>query len=317
MIKNQDRIRSFRHLINETLFSLINGNYVLLDVPNHGNIGDNLIWQGEVNFLKDIKFKCLYSANVLNWEESRIKDADVVLFHGGGNWGDLYRVCQDHRLYVISKYKDKRIIVFPQTAWYNDESLLSTDCRIVNEHPNIVVCLRDRNSYDLLSKYIDKDKLRLIPDMAFFVDIKQNKAQTNRSLFLNRTDRENLDNLSIPEGFEVSDWPTYPNSKFFYRIWYFTFFIKNRLSPKLQKCKLTSWLVDSEYGLNRRKGRERYVRKGIKFFSKYDEIYTTRLHGLILGVLMDKDIFIVDNRYNKCRNFYETWLKDFDKVHLI
>lgn len=316
-MNNKERINNFRSLISTTLLPLINGNYALLDIPNHGNIGDNLIWEGEINFLRQTKYNCVYAANVLNWEEEKIQNAEVILFHGGGNWGDLYRICQDHRLYVISKYKNKRIIVFPQTAWYNDESLLSADCQTINEHPNIVVCLRDKKSYEMLSEYIDKSKLRLIPDMAFFVDIPRITNNSTRSLFLNRTDRENKDNLDIPKGFEVSDWPTYPNSKFIYRLWYFTFYVKNRLSPRLQKNKLTSWLVDSEYGLNRRNGRARYVKKGISFFSKYKTIYTTRLHGLILGVLMGKDMYIVDNKYNKCKNFYDTWLFDFDNIHIV
>ena len=32
-----------------------------------------------------------------------------------------------------------------------------------------------------------------------------------------------------------------------------------------------------------------------------------RLHGLILGILMDKKVIIVDNKYNKCKNYYDTW----------
>jgi len=310
------RIDSFRKQVNNALLPLIDGDYVLLDVPNHGNIGDNLIWEGEMAFLKQCNHICLYSANVFNWDESLIKDASVILFHGGGNWGDLYRVCQDHRMYVTSKYLDKRIIVFPQSVWYNDESLLLADCQIVNHHPNITVCLRDKFSYDILSRYIDHSKLLLIPDMAFFVNIPPINYKTNRVLFLDRTDKERRLIKNYPKGFDVKDWPTYPTNRFLYNIWHFIFCLKQVLSIKLQKTSITSWLVDPEYGINRRGGRQRYVKKGVKFFSKYNSIYTTRLHGLILGVIMGKQVYIVDNKYNKCKNFYDTWLADFSNVHI-
>lgn len=85
---NNEKIQNLRRIISEALTPLIVGDYVLLDVPNHCNIGDNLIWEGELQYLKQqIPYKCLYSANVENWEESKIKDADIILFHGGGNWG--------------------------------------------------------------------------------------------------------------------------------------------------------------------------------------------------------------------------------------
>lgn len=107
-MSNRDKILSYRDLIKKKLIPLINADYVLLDVPNHPNIGDNLIWEGELRFLENIHYKCIYSANVHNWDENKIKDAKIILFHGGGNWGDLYRECQEHRLYIAEKFKDKQ-----------------------------------------------------------------------------------------------------------------------------------------------------------------------------------------------------------------
>lgn len=71
------------------------------------------------------------------------------------------------------------------------------------------------------------------------------------------------------------------------------------------------------YGLNKRNNRQKYIRKGIDFFSQYDTVYTTRLHGLILGIIMGLKIVIVDNKYNKCLNFYNTWLTEFDDISLL
>ena len=78
-MSNRDKILSYRDLIKKKLIPLINADYVLLDVPNHPNIGDNLIWEGELRFLENIHYKCIYSANVHNWDENKIKDAKIIM----------------------------------------------------------------------------------------------------------------------------------------------------------------------------------------------------------------------------------------------
>lgn len=318
-MNNRERINAYKSLINQVLIPLIDSDYVLLDVPNHGNIGDNLIWEGELEFLRQIPHKCLYSANVHNWEEEKIKEAKIILFHGGGNWGDLYRICQEHRLYITEKYKDKRIIVFPQTVWYNDITLLRADCEVFNKHKDIHICVRDQESMMLLSEYIDVKKLFLLPDMAFFVNIDKwtghKKESQNKILFMLRTDPE-IDQISfqIDSDFDIKDWPTFSNNKYILKVHTLSSYIKAKISKRMQKSKLFSHFVNPMYGLNRRNGRERFVNCGIDFFSDYGTIYTTRLHGLILGVLMEKRMIIVDNKYNKCKNFYNTWLFEFDDI---
>lgn len=317
-MNNCARIEAYKELIKAELLPLIDSDYVLLDVPNHGNIGDNLIWEGELEFLKNIPYECIYSANVHNWDEAKIQDAKIILFHGGGNWGDLYRECQEHRLYITEKYKDKRIIVFPQTVWYNDMSLLVPDCNVFNKHRDIHICVRDQKSMELLSGKIDKDKLHLLPDMAFFINIDKISVDTNKVLFLLRTDTEiDKPSYEIDQEFDVKDWPTFSNNKYLSYLQTLLLYIKTKLSKRMQRVKFLSKFVDPIYGLNRRGGRERYVAKGIRFFSNYDTIYTTRLHGLILGVLMGKKMIIVDNKYNKCKNFYDTWLHDFSDIEVL
>lgn len=315
MKTNKDRIMGFRNLIKENLLLLIDGDYALLDVPNHGNIGDNLIWEGEVQFLKNnVSHKCLYSANFLNCDESRIGKAGIILFHGGGNWGDLYRECQELRNYVASKYIDKKIIIFPQTVWYNDKTLLESDCRIFENHKNVVICVRDQLSYDILKTYISEEKIRLLPDMAFFVKVPMLKS-SNKKLFMMRSDSEiDRSKVYLVSDCEIKDWPTYSTNKIIEGVHIRMMKFKNKLSKALQMIPIAKCFVDPAYGINNRNNRKRYVRQGIRFFEPYETIYTTRLHGLILGILLGKQMVIVDNKYNKCSNFFNTWLTDFENI---
>ena len=50
----QSVITNLREKIFRELIPIVNGNYYHLDNPYHINIGDNLIWEGEKQFLKQI-----------------------------------------------------------------------------------------------------------------------------------------------------------------------------------------------------------------------------------------------------------------------
>ena len=56
----------------------------------------------------------------------------------------------------------------------------------------------------------------------------------------------------------------------------------------------------------------------MRFLSKYEYIYTTRLHGAILALLLGKRFFLINNNYGKNKNFFETWLKEKDEdIHFL
>ena len=60
------------------------------------------------------------------------------------------------------------------------------------------------------------------------------------------------------------------------------------------------------------------IHSGVKQLLQYTDIYTTRLHGCILPILLNKDcISLFDNSYGKNLSFYETWLTDCESVRII
>lgn len=59
------------------------------------------------------------------------------------------------------------------------------------------------------------------------------------------------------------------------------------------------------------------IKSGIDFINSYDEIYTTRLHVAIIGVLLNKKVHIFDNSYGKNSALYNTWLKDLPSIELL
>lgn len=327
---NKENIEKLRNLVRQNLLPLINNNYVLLDVPNHRNIGDLLIWEGELEFLKESKYKLNYTSNVYTHLDSNIKKDDVILLHGGGNFGDVWRLNQDFRNNIIKKFRKNRIIIFPQTIHYHNESFINEDAAIFASHPDLVICARDQVSYDFAKKHFYSSSILMLPDMAFFLDFQRRHQadKKSKSLILKRLDKElgsesQLKNVirvmdEKANKYEIKDWPGFIESgKLKRRIQYY--FIKGEtvLSKFMVNKPILNLFVDDKHGLKGKNYKEKLIEKGVRFINEYDTVYSTRLHGFILSVLLNKEVYIFDNSYGKNKNFFNTWLKDFEKVELI
>lgn len=316
---NLSKIFRLKSLIIQELKPLIDSDYVLLDVPDHDNIGDNLIWKGELAFLEEIPYKKLYEASYLFFEQKRIPKHAILLLHGGGNFGDIYTRTHEVRLKIIAQNTDKKIILFPQTIFYQNENNLKADAKILNNHPNLIFCVRDEISFELVQRWFPNVSPKLLPDMAFCIDPNQLSLPTKgkKTLLMKRNDGE-LGEIPVIQGeFDTLDWPTFNMSK--KERWNK---IRNqrrldKIAMKFQKLPVLRSFVDSRYGLKSRTGKENYIKIGTEFFSQYETIYTTRLHGLILGVLMGKNMKVLDNSYGKLTNFHKEWLHDFEMVEVI
>lgn len=306
-------------MIIQELKPLIDRDYVLLDVPDYDNIGDNLIWEGELSFLKEISPKKLYEASYLFFQQKEIPDHAIILLQGGGNFGDIYTKTQEERLKIIQNNSDKKIIIFPQTIHYQNKKNIESDAKILNAHSELIFCVRDKVSLDLVKKWFPNAEPKLLPDMAFCIDPKRFEVNStgNKTLLMKRNDGE-LGNIPFIEGkFDTLDWPTFNLSKEERWKKVGNQRRKDKIAIQLQKLPILKALVDSRYGIKSQKLKDHYIQTGIDFFTPYDTIYTTRLHGLILGVLMGKDMKVLDNSYGKLSNFYNEWLYDFEKVELI
>lgn len=331
MYKNKEKIERLRDVVRESLSKYIDNDYVLLDVPNHRNIGDILIWEGELEYLKSIKHNLLYTSNLYTHQNSKIQKNNIILLHGGGNFGDVWSLNQKFRNEIIEKFQENRIIIFPQTIHYENEDRILSDASLYNSHPDLIICARDNVSYELAQKYFNKCKVILAPDMAFFLDFSQFHilpAESKLSLILKRYDKE-LGDESILEN--IGDDLINKNHKFIIKDWpgfYEQGTLKRRLQAYIIKSEiilskwminkpLLNYLVDNKHGLKSKNYKENLLKKGVKFINSYDTIYSTRLHGFILSVLLNKEVYIFDNSYGKNSNFFNTWLSDFENVRLL
>lgn len=313
----QEKIIQLRQIINEQLLPLIDSNYAFLELPYYNNIGDTLIWEGSRQFLKQTKHRCLYSASLETFYFHKFKENDIILLQGGGNFGDLWNGPHQFRRKIINLYPNNRIIIFPQTTWYEKLENISKDEVFFASHPKVTLCARDSRSFSFMQEHFPKNNVLLVPDMAFFIDFEKygkiNRKQTRRVLFAKRTDKELKSSdvpCFIPADAEIHDWPTMERiDKKYERAehikGWFHFF------AKIKGIKQVNKLIDIQKFLYYRR---EYIKDCISFINPYDTIYSTRLHIAIASAMMGKKVNIIDNTYGKNFSFYDTWLEDLDNI---
>lgn len=317
---SQNKVAQLRQLIYKSLTSLVDNDYLLLDLPYHSNLGDTLIWQGELDFLKILPYKCKYSTwlggNIL-MAGRFLRPETIILFQGGGNFGDVWNEPQEFRKNVLKLYPHQRAIVLPQTVFYNDKRKMLEDAEFFSNYPNVTICARDMNSLELLQKHFPNNRSLLVPDMAFYMNVQKNKRakRTNGSLFVKREDRElkNVTYAMVPQNAQVSDWTFLGKSKRYahqqvIRKWGSRF---DRILRTDFEHKWIDWYWQHVL-------RSLNIRTAIDFLDRYEHIYTTRMHAAILGVILSKtDVTLFDNSYGKSSSFYHTWLEDVDGLRLM
>lgn len=315
----QEKIEELRKIIGETLLPLINGDYIHLDNPYHGNIGDVLIWEGERTFLSSVKHKCLRSSSN-SWWGNFLHPETVILFQGGGNFGDLYRSSQDFRLRIIERFPNNRIIMFPQSVWYEDKSLIEKDAEIMARHSDLTLCARDKWSYDFLKEHFGKNKILLVPDMAFYIsddilDRYRNQEVPNKRLYLRRIDKEfdSSTALNMLGNVDIHDWPTLERIPSCFWLLFKMKSLSYRLSVDSFSCNILNRLMDIY--VDKFSFRLYMIDQGCRFMAPYEHVITTRLHALILSVLLHKPIEFVDNTTHKVSAYADTWLRDLESVY--
>lgn len=312
-----EKIEELKSIIHQQLAPLIDNDYVLYEVPYYNNIGDLLIWEGELHFLKSLPYSMLASHSRFTYKTcNKITSDTIILLQGGGNFGDIWRPCQDFRLKIIEQYPDNKIIIFPQTVYYNNPELMKADAEMMGRHKNLTICARDKVSYELLKKHFTNNVL-LVPDMAFCI----NPAQLTRymkqardiSLIVKRQDKEqsDFDFLSLHPSYKdivTRDWPSMEKRTFTTEIGVKMTGFHRHFGAFL------NFITDAYFN---HYYKNQLIKTGVEFISSYKEVYTTRLHVAILCTLLEKPFYFINNSYGKNLTFYETWLQDVDNIFFI
>jgi pyruvyl transferase EpsO len=291
---------------------------VLLDYPNNSNVGDSLIWLGEIAYLESRKFQVKYVCDLNNYNERKLLEVldnkSVILLHGGGNFGTLWPHEQAFRLRILKDLSGIPIIQLPQSIHFADDVVLEQTKQAIRQHGNFTLIVRDQPSYDFASNQF-KCKVILCPDMAFFIGPIESKNTAIYDRFiLARTDHEKINNwiddlprLSAGISISHNDWlhQDLPE-RLLNRIQRHTSFMREIVDPS-NKALLKLWNTLALARLSR----------GRALLERGRVVISDRLHVHILSILLNKPHVLIDNSYGKLGSFHQAWTEPYNGVKFV
>lgn len=277
---------------------LANANYdcAYIGTPYYGNLGDQQIRTSSLEFLKkhgrnvvEIDYRLYYRLKMHSF-----KNIKTIILQGGGNLGDVYLSDEFLRDDVVRCFKDKKIIIFPQTLYYQDKSKngeMDTTINIFSKHPNLTIVARELISYEEMKKIFNKNKVILAPDIVLSSDYSKKYKFKRKSqvLFLVRNDIEkniSTEYLKYLEGFFK------------------------------QKYKIIRDDTDKGYNVFDI-ARNCELNKIFKKIAKSKLVITDRLHGMIFCAITNTPCIVMSNYNHKIKSTYNDWLKNVGYIKYV
>jgi exopolysaccharide biosynthesis predicted pyruvyltransferase EpsI len=293
----------------------------LIDYPDSMNCGDHAIWLGEKALLKQIDLIPVYQCTAQNYHRDTMAAQlgnGTILLHGGGNFGDRYRLYHEFRLRVLCEFPNNKIVIGPQQVTFLNNTNLRRTAEALAAHPDVTLLSRGVVAHHLMQQYFGgTSKILLAPDMAFALGPQTPIGEPHYDVvWISRTDREKASGNAMDDllGFakteeEVLTLPPFDDK------------ITLVLSSKRvgRAVLLTDW-----YGLGAT-AQETLITLRNLDYDKKSKIYfdrarfllslghvviTDRLHGHILCLMLGKPHIFLNNDSGKNWNFYDTWTRE-------
>jgi len=275
---------------------LIGKKAVLLDTPEHDNLGDQAIAVAEEQFLRDnnISFFELTAGQIdgkEKWYAKFTPRRKVVLIQGGGFLGSLWPNEEYRVRRTIQAFSKNRVVIFPQTISFNDDDEFFREShKVYNTHQNLTVFLRETRSLDFMKQYFSKVQCALVPDMVLYLNYRVMASQRKGVLLCMRDDKEKV--LTS----EMLDQ------------------LKDTLSIySAEEIRCTDTLCGYPVG---KTSRRREIMKKLQEFSKAQLVVTDRLHGMLLAVVSGTPCIAFQNVNGKVGGVYR-WIEKLNYVYSV
>ncbi|MFD2168207.1 polysaccharide pyruvyl transferase family protein [Thalassotalea euphylliae] len=285
---------------------ILNKRVHYVDMPVHNNIGDLLIMFGTLEFFNKNNINVVSKSAYYNFVESNIRKGDVIVFHGGGNLGDIYFGPQNLRETITERFPNNTIIILPQSIHFNEQKNLERCTNIFKKHNDLHICIRDKESLSVADSMTNNTYL--LPDMAHHLWQSNNFDSTQsgtKRLAIVRTDGEISESFSLDntEFDLVTDWPALvgKGTK--------VINLYARLLKLAHKLKIDKYLNKPLMKLFELYANH-LVGKAISLYGSSNFIATDRLHGHILACLMTIEHSPQDNIYGKTSRYMKVWTGD-------
>ncbi len=269
--------------------------YALVDFPDHANVGDSAIWLGETRMLRAVTGRD--PDYVATWQDfdadaCRAASPNGVLFlHGGGNLGDIWPHHQQCRETALARLRDRRVVQLPQSIHFRAPGGITRFARLVADHPDFHLYVRDRASLDIARRHW-ACSVDLMPDSALALGRQVRRPPNCDVLILARTDDEQAGHgwdavADIGDAIRL-DW----------------------LNDGVLPVRGEGQPLANHYAALA----SARVERGLALVSRGRRVVTDRLHGHILALLLDIPHVALDNDYGKISGYIDCWTSGSSRV---
>lgn len=275
---------------------------LMVGTPIHTNLGDHLITLAQFNFLQEdcrvekvvevpTEMYQIYRKKIIN-----LKCIEIVVINGGGWMGNLWVPEEKLLQQIVDDFSDKKIIIFPQTIYFDPnfypyEELIESANNIFSKCKDIVLCVRDNNSFVFAKEKYNNINILLVPDIALSYSEYSPKHRGRSDKKVGeclRNDREIDDNTKSAQNE-----------------------IMKLFRLKGFECESISTMHTRRVKIEER---NEIVLERMREFASYDFIITDRLHGMIFAYLTGTPCIALDNKTHKVSGVYNQWLKRSNKI---
>jgi pyruvyl transferase EpsO len=306
---NHVALRSMQEAALQTVGRALQGirTCALLDFPDHANVGDSMIWLGELQLLAALGISIEYTCTSDNYDPRLLARAlgpdGAILIHGGGNFGTLYVRHQQLRERVLADFPERRTVQLPQSINFAAGAVLERTQRLIRQHSQLTILVRDEASRTFAAEHFDSE-VALCPDMALMLGSLNHAHSAVVDYFLlSRTDKESATDWSAalerlePDSWCRADWlEAGRNEQLISR----ATGLSRRLLGDLQ---VTSGLRQLAY----RQNAAARLRRGMRTLGQGRVVLTDRLHAHVLCVLMGQPHVVVGDAHGKIRGFFAAY----------
>ena len=271
---------------------------IIFNTPNHGNLGDHAISLAEEQILNDknkIAFMVMHHQieYFVNDLYNFVEKKDVIYITGGGNLGTLWEHEQIEVNKVLEKFKNNKIIIFPQTIFYDKNKKskysLKRDKQIYENCRDLIICCRDKKSFDFCKENFNVPIL-LFSDVVTYLNFSEKINKNRRGiLFCFRNDKE-----KVTVNSKVIDY------------------IKKQY--KNEEIKYIDTVFSGKF--NNKKGKK-FLYDFLKKVKNSKLFVTDRLHGMIFAAITGTPCIAFNNKSGKVKGVYEWISKNNEYIKFV
>ena len=294
IIYYQKNIAKFQDLITKR--DNFEKKIILMNSPEHGNLGDHALAIASRNFLRDFfgEYDMLEFSGK-QWDycgtqiRQLIKPQDIIFFVGGGYMGNIWPKESMRIRSILEDFSQNIIIFLPQTFFYfNDE--YADDATIWRSKKNTYFIHREKYSYEFFKNNVVTDEIRnlLYPDLVLYTKYNLSKNSRRGVSICFRADKERILTDDITKN------------------------IEEELIQRQIPYKYVNTVLNENVAINERHDKIKAILDQI---SDTRLLITDRLHGMLFAVITCTPCIVFDNLTHKIKGVYQ-WIKDIPYVKL-